>query len=412
MNIRDFALNVTKKLQNAGYQALWAGGCVRDDLLGIEPSDFDVATNATPKQVRKLFGYNRTLSIGAAFGVITVLGPKPVGQIEVATFRRDGAYSDGRHPDAVEFTDAREDALRRDFTINGMFYDPLRQQVIDFVGGQQDLANQKIRAIGDPDKRIDEDKLRMLRAVRFAARFEYELETNTFASIGKHKQEILKVSGERIAAEFQKMLLHPNRVAAIDLLNKTGLLDVLVPELTSVFEDQQQHDDTRRLLNTEIDNFSSALVRLVYPHAESEQIIHRLCHDWRLSNEHKDSALFILRSEETIRNSAKLPWSSVHPIVTNRYFSHALSFANDLADVRNLPTNGIQFCREKQSLPPNELNPPHLIDGNDLKRMQIEPGPIFKNILQSVRDKQLDGEIVDRDAALALAMKIKDDCGG
>lgn len=409
MNIRDFALNVTKKLQNAGYQALWAGGCVRDDLLGIEPSDFDVATNATPKQVRKLFGYNRTLSIGAAFGVITVLGPKPVGQIEVATFRRDGTYSDGRHPDAVEFTDAREDALRRDFTINGMFYDPIRQQVIDFVGGQQDLANQKIRAIGDPDKRIDEDKLRMLRAVRFAARFEYELETSTFASIGKHKREILKVSGERIAAEFQKMLLHPNRVAAIDLLNETGLLDVLVPELTDIFVDQRQNDDTRRLLNTEFDDFSSALVRLVYAHAEPEKIVQRLCSDWRLSNEQKDSALFILSSEGTIRNSAKMPWSKVHPIVTNRYFSAALSFANDLADVRILPTDGIQFCREKQSLPPKELDPPHLIDGNDLKHMQIEPGPIFKNILQTVRDKQLDGEIVDRDAALALARNIKSD---
>ena len=165
MNQKQFAIEVTFALQRAGHTAYWAGGCVRDAILGREPKDYDVATSATPDQVRELFGFKRTLPIGASFGVITVVGPKSAGQIEVATFRRDGGYSDGRRPDSVEFTDAQEDAIRRDFTINGMFFDPATQQVIDYVGGQEDIKRRVIRAIGDPDKRIEEDKLRMLRAL-------------------------------------------------------------------------------------------------------------------------------------------------------------------------------------------------------------------------------------------------------
>src|SRR3954463_16298353 len=168
---RAFALEIAKKLRTAGFEALWAGGCVRDELLGLTPKDYDVATSAKPDQIRDLFGRRRTLPIGASFGVITVLGPQGAGQIEVATFRTDAQYSDGRHPDSVTFTTAEHDAQRRDFTINGLFYDPIANQVVDFVGGQADLERRTIRAIGDPRSRIGEDKLRMLRAVRFAASF-------------------------------------------------------------------------------------------------------------------------------------------------------------------------------------------------------------------------------------------------
>ena len=182
MNSREFAILVVQQLTNAGYQALWAGGCVRDQLMGIPPKDYDVATNATPDQIREVFGKRRTLPIGAAFGVITVLGPKQADPIEVATFRRDTGYSDGRRPDGVEFTDAKEDALRRDFTINGMFYDPLKEQVVDYVGGKDDLKAKRIRAIGVPQERIEEDKLRMLRGVRFAAKFGFEIESDTLAA--------------------------------------------------------------------------------------------------------------------------------------------------------------------------------------------------------------------------------------
>ena len=185
MESRDFAIEVVKTLQAAEHEALWAGGCVRDQLLGRTPKDYDVATSASPEQVRDVFGKRRTLPIGASFGVITVLGPKGSGvdPIEVATFRRDGGYSDGRRPDAVEFTDAKEDALRRDFTINGMFFDPVESKVIDYVGGKEDLAARVVRAIGDPSERINEDKLRMLRAVRFASTFGFELESATLAAV-------------------------------------------------------------------------------------------------------------------------------------------------------------------------------------------------------------------------------------
>src|SRR3954454_14291586 len=156
---RAFALEIAQKLRAAGFEALWAGGCVRDELLGLTPKDYDVATSATPDQIRDLFGHRRTLAIGASFGVITVLGPKAAGQVEVATFRTDAAYSDGRHPDSVSFTTAEHDAQRRDFTINGLFFDPISEQVVDYVGGQADLERRTIRAIGDPRSRIGEDKL-------------------------------------------------------------------------------------------------------------------------------------------------------------------------------------------------------------------------------------------------------------
>src|SRR5262245_6661553 len=151
---RAFALEIAQTLRTAGFEALWAGGCVRDKLLGITPKDYDVATSATPDEIRNLFGRRRTLPIGASFGVITVLGPRDAGQIEVATFRKDAAYSDGRHPDSVTFTDAEHDAQRRDFTINGLFFDPVAEKVVDYVGGQEDLKRGVIRAIGDPRQRL------------------------------------------------------------------------------------------------------------------------------------------------------------------------------------------------------------------------------------------------------------------
>ncbi|MBL9124924.1 MAG: CCA tRNA nucleotidyltransferase, partial [Planctomycetaceae bacterium] len=196
---RDFALGVVQRLVEAGYIAYWAGGCVRDQLLGRIPKDYDVATNAAPDQVRQIFGRRRTHAVGAAFGVITVAGPPGAGHVEVATFRRDLAYSDGRRPDAVEYSSPVEDASRRDFTINGLFFDPLAAQIIDFVGGQADLERGVIRAIGDPAARIVEDKLRMLRAVRFAATFGFELEPETRAAVAAPAAELPVVSAERIA---------------------------------------------------------------------------------------------------------------------------------------------------------------------------------------------------------------------
>ena len=226
-----FALDVVRQLRAAGYEAYWAGGCVRDRLLRRSPKDYDVATSAVPEEIQKVFGRSRkTLAVGAAFGVIAVVGPRGAGQIEVATFREDVSYSDGRRPDAVRFTTAREDALRRDFSINGMFFDPVAGEVLDYVGGQDDLRQGIVRAIGDPHQRFTEDKLRLLRAVRFAAFFGFSIEPATFEAICTMAREITAVSAERIANEMRMMLERSGRRRAVELLLETGLLEGVLPE--------------------------------------------------------------------------------------------------------------------------------------------------------------------------------------
>src|SRR5260221_12539914 len=228
---RQFAVEVVEELRAHGFTAYWAGGCVRDQVLHRTPWDFDVATDAKPDEIRHVFGRRRTLAIGAAFGVITVLGPKDAGQVEVTTFRQDAAYRDGRHPDSITFSSPEEDAKRRDFTINAMFYDPLADAIIDYVGGADDLRAGIVRAIGTPRERIAEDKLRMLRGVRFASIFGFELESSTAAAIRELAPPITIVSAERIAAEIEIMLLHANRARAARLLRETRLLEAILPEV-------------------------------------------------------------------------------------------------------------------------------------------------------------------------------------
>ena len=227
---RRFALEVVEKLRGEGFIAYWAGGCVRDQFLGRTPGDYDVATNAKPDEIRRVFSHRRTLAIGAAYGVIAVLGPPAAGQVEVTTFRSDADYRDGRHPERVVFSSPEEDAQRRDFTINGMFYDPTAEQVIDYVGGKDDIERRIIRAIGEPKARIAEDKLRMLRGVRFAARFDFELDPATAAAIREMATELTVVSAERIAAEMEAMLLDKHRSRAMRLLMETGLLEEIQEE--------------------------------------------------------------------------------------------------------------------------------------------------------------------------------------
>ncbi len=231
---REFAVEVVRQLRDHGFQAYWAGGCVRDSLLNRVPKDYDVATSAHPEQIRAVFRHRKTLAIGAAFGVMTVLGPRSAGQIEVATFRQDISYSDGRHPDRIAFSSPEEDARRRDFTMNGMFYDPLAEQVIDFVNGQADLSQGLIRAIGNAQARFTEDKLRMLRAVRFAAKFNFRLEPSTFAAMCEMASQITVVSAERIADEMRTILVHASRVRAIRLLQAAGLLAAILPQVEQV----------------------------------------------------------------------------------------------------------------------------------------------------------------------------------
>jgi len=229
--LRAFATTIVEKLRHRGFHAYLVGGCVRDLLLGREPKDYDVATNATPEQVMRIFP--ETYAVGAQFGVVLV--PAPEGDIEVATFRSDIGYSDGRHPDEVRFSqDPREDVARRDFTINGMLLDPLSNEVLDFVGGRKDLEVKIIRTIGDPRQRFAEDKLRMLRAVRFAARFRYTIEPVTFAAIEELADEIQVVSRERVRDELTRMLTEGQARRAFLLLDESGLLSEVLPEISAM----------------------------------------------------------------------------------------------------------------------------------------------------------------------------------
>jgi len=394
---RDFAVEVVRRLRDSGQQALWAGGCVRDRLMGQLPKDYDVATDAVPDRIRETFGKRRTLPIGAAFGVITVLGPKGAGQIDVATFRRDAAYSDGRHPDAVTFTDAEHDAQRRDFTINGLFYDPLEDRVIDYVGGQEDLTRRVIRAIGDPLARIAEDKLRMLRAVRFAARFDFAIEDRTLAAIKQQARELIIVAAERVAAELRLILTHANRARGVELLADTGLLDVVLPELSAVIQSRDQWSRTVAILaSLHAPTFSMSLAtllreaQLAQPDKDFASIVFER---WRLSTEEFVGIEKLLRGETLIRTARRQPWPKLQRILVAPRIDELLDYSEAVAHVLDGATAEVDFCREKLVLPLAELNPPPLITGEDLKRLAIPTGPAYRELLDAVRDAQLDGQI-------------------
>ena len=408
MNQKQFATEVTVALQRAGFTTYWAGGCVRDAILRLEPKDYDVATSATPDQVRELFGFKRTLPIGASFGVITVVGPKSAGQIEVATFRRDGGYSDGRRPDSVEFTDAREDAIRRDFTINGMFFDPVTEEVIDFVGGQEDLERRVIRAIGDPDKRIEEDKLRMLRAVRFAATYEFVLDSQTRDAIARRASEIKVVSGERIGGEVVRMLSHPTFRIAIERMQETGLWEyILPPEFSPGLSDAAiKQAEELEISPSNHFQFETVLAVLlnesIVAGKPNGPMLAHLQNQWRLKTDQISVVGWVAENWQTLNRAETLSWSAAQPAVVHQYVWPAL----DVAKVLGGSATAQQFCRETLLRPRREIDPPPLLAGMDLIEMGISPGPSFKHILQTVRDEQLDQKLDGIDNARKRAMEI------
>ena len=409
---RRFAVQLVSKLRAAGFEAFWAGGCVRDKLLGRTPKDYDVATNATPPQIRELFGQRRTLAIGAAFGVITVLGPESAGMIEVATFRKDAAYSDGRHPDHVTFSSAREDAARRDFTINGLFYDPLEEQVIDYVGGQEDLALRRIRAIGNPRERIAEDKLRMLRAIRFSATFDFTLEEETQAAIREMAGQINVVSPERIAMEMRRMLVDPSRVASVRLLLATNLAQVVLPEivLPSPVAGEGQGVRADRLENAltvlgrlKDPTFPLALAALLHTVSDSAGV-KDVSRRWKLSNKETERAVWLVENQRAIINPQAMKWSALQPFLIAEGI-------NDLLELMEATSpegdQAAAHCLNLLLQPPEILDPPPLVTGEDLIQLGIPQGPEYKIILQKIRDAQLDQIIHSRQDALSLINKLQ-----
>ncbi len=402
---RRFAVEVVRRLREAGYEAYWAGGCVRDRLLGRAPADYDVATDARPERIRELFGRRRTLAVGAAFGVITVIGSRSAGLVEVTTFRRDAAYSDGRHPDGVAFSTAAEDASRRDFTINGMFFDPLAERVIDYVGGQEDLAAGVVRAIGSARERFAEDKLRMLRAVRFAATFDFALDDEARAAIAEMAGGIHAVSPERIAVEMRRLLADGGRAAGARLLLETGLAAELLPEVVPRDEaGRRRFDETLRLLARlgEQCGFPAALAALLGGSVDPPGAA-RVCRRWRLSNDERRRVRWLVEHRRSLLEAATMPWSRLQPLLISPGIGDLLLLteAGSPAGAR-----AAAHCRRMLDLPPERLDPPPLLTGDDLLARGIPAGPRYKDLLQRVRDAQLDGEVRTREEALALAEEL------
>jgi len=406
---RQFATDVVRQLRAAGYTALWAGGCVRDLLMGRAAQDFDVATSATPEQVRELFGKRRTLSVGQSFGVIIVLpSNKEAEQVEVATFRTEGAYLDGRRPTEVTFSTPAEDAKRRDFTINGMFYDPIGEQVFDFVGGQADLDQKILRAIGDPLERMTEDKLRMLRAVRFSATLEFTLDGRTLSAVKSMAADIRVVSAERIAQELRKVLAHPTRVRGFQLLVETGLRAVIFPEI-----DAHRSAGIARTLSllpsgASFELAAAALLHQVRspvyePRTDTEaagtvwEIIRRL----KLSSDEMTGIAWLVGHLNCWNDAEQQSQAQLKRVLAHRLSSDLRSLVRAVRSAECLTLDPIRFVDDYQKRhTPNEINPPELVTGRDLIERGLTPGPQFKQLLDAIRDAQLNGEIATREQAL------------
>ena len=405
MTERDFAIDVVRTLQKAGFRALWAGGCVRDELLGLHPADYDVATDARPEQVMTLF--RRSIAVGAAFGVIEVIGPRgPHRQhltVEVATFRSDGTYSDGRRPDAVTFSSPQEDAKRRDFTINGMFFDPIAEEVLDFVGGRKDLEARILRAIGNPVERFTEDKLRVLRAVRIAARFELDIDPATFEAARRIAPQIMVVSAERIAEELRKVLTHPNRGRGVRLLREFGLVEPILPELNLT-------DETIRVVerleppawpHEEPMSFPLAFAALLQSLGKetAETISDRL----RLSTAEKVRTTWLVEHHQALADAPVMRLSKLKPILVHPGIGELLALHRAEARATGSSLEPIEFCeRMLRDTPREELDPPPLLTGQDLIAMELKPGPEFKRLLDTVREAQLEGRVRTKEEALGL----------
>ena len=309
-----------------------------------------------------------------------------------------------------EFTDAREDALRRDFTINGMFFDPIKSEVIDYVGGKEDLKARVVRAIGDPNERIDEDKLRMLRAVRFAATFDFKLESATLAAVQRHASEIDAVSGERIGAEMRRMLAGPNRAVAFELLRTSRLLEEILPDGESLYANPENWELTLAALRLLAEPDFSAAAAIALQPIVNQQGVAVIAGRWKLSNDEKKSIDWICKNQKTLAAAHQKSWSEVQPLLlkpdVNRTLAVVSAFASASVPEDSQVLEAVSYCRDRLAWSPEKLNPEPLLDGADLIKLGINRGPKFKQILSAVRNAQLDGEIETVEQAQELAVRI------
>ncbi|HEY4285345.1 MAG TPA: CCA tRNA nucleotidyltransferase [Chthoniobacterales bacterium] len=427
------ARTIVARLRDRGHVAYFAGGCVRDLLRGETPKDFDVATDARPEQVQALF--SRTYAVGAHFGVIVVL--EQGFQVEVATFRSDGLYIDGRRPVEVHFSSAEEDARRRDFTVNGMFYDPLTEEVIDFVGGRADLTAKLVRAIGDPEQRFAEDRLRMLRAVRFATVLGFEIDPATWQALHAHASSINEISAERIRDELVRIFTSPNRLRGFDLLDASGLLTAILPEFEAMkgcAQPEQFHPEgdvfqhTRLMLQLLPRQVSAPLVFSVLFHdvakpptattdetgrirfnghdrigAEmTEQIMERL----RFSRAEIDATVEMVRQHMVFKDVPHMRVAKLKRFMARPTFEEELELHRvDCASSHGMMDNYEFLQHKKKEFADEPIIPPPLVRGDDLIAMGFKPGPKFGEILEAVETGQLEGALKNREEALDWVRK-------
>ncbi len=395
LNLQEAALAVVRRLREHGHEALWAGGCVRDMLLGSPPADIDVATDAPPDAITQLF--RRTRKVGVQFGVVLV------GQgrhwIETATFRTDIDYRDGRRPEQVVFTTAEEDTKRRDFTINGLFYDPVECRVIDYVGGQADLEARIVRAIGNPEERFAEDHLRMLRAVRFACRLGFDIDPATVEAITRHADRIQRISPERVREELEKMLSHPSRAHAVDWLARLGLLAHL--PLGTGWK-QERLERACRVLRAlpEAADFPLALAALLTDFSSAQA--GGTARGLRCSNLQTSDLTWMTAHRADLDVVAGMSLAAFKKLAAHARFSDLLALHQAIctADGRSLEAN-IAARQRLAAIPPGQIAPPPLITGEDLIALGLTPGPAFSRILETLYDAQLNGQLADRSSALA-----------
>jgi len=430
MDPKSAATDIARRLQQAGYTAYFAGGCVRDELIGLDPHDYDIATSAKPAEVQKLFPH--TQAVGAHFGVILVM--EHGRAFEVATFRSDHEYIDGRRPEMVTFSTPEEDAARRDFTINGMFHDPVADRFIDFVGGQADLQSRTLRAIGDPVARFREDKLRLLRAIRFAARFDYEIEPLTWEALRTHAADIHAVSAERIREELVKILAHPNRLRGFDLLDQSGLLKEMLPEIEALKgceQPAQFHPEGDVFVHTR------AMLELLPPDAPATLALAVLFHDigkpptfryhadedrirfsghdrvgasmteklmarLRFSRDDIDRVAEAVRQHMVFKDVQNMRTAKLKRFMAREGFDEELELHRVDCQSSHGALDNYDFLKAKAEEFANEpLIPPPLVTGHDLMALGWKPGPHFGPVLEAVQTAQLEGTLTTTEEAIA-----------
>jgi hypothetical protein len=399
---RQAALYVVERLRAAGYTAYFAGGCVRDMLLGAVPKDYDVATDATPDRVQSAF--RRSRRVGAKFGVVLV---RQFGHdIEVATFRTDGDYLDGRHPEHVVFGTEHEDAVRRDFTINGMFFDPLEDRLIDHVGGQADLEARLIRTIGDPALRFAEDHLRMLRAVRFAARLDFAIHGETLAAIGEHAAKLGGISAERIWMELSEILAMPRRAAGVALLGESGLSRHLCDSW--VVDAAPDSLGFARLSALPDETLHPTLALAALTAAMPEGDLNRIGRSLKLSNVDREETVWLVRSLSLVRAGDALELADLKTLLAHPRWSDLIRLVRaDEEAPGGRAGVADALTRRAAGISADRIQPAPLLTGEDLHRLGVQPGPEFGRILGQVYRAQLNEAIGDKPDALAMARSLR-----